>query len=224
MGVAFEAQLASAIVIEGGEVIARILGGMNWALQQRVRVLNMSLGIQGKKDHFLLITQLLRQRGVLPVIAIGNDGQNTSRYPGNYAESLSVGAIDEQGAVAEFSSSEKLKRVREPLVPDLVAPGVNVVSCGPGNEYLSMSGTSMATPHVAGLAALLLQAFPSKSIDEVERAIFASCKRAPGMHEDRANRGVPDGLAAFTMLDTNSVPPSGGDEPAKLRKKAHALI
>ena len=64
-GVAFEADLASAIVIEGGDVVARILGGMEWSITHGVRVLNMSLGLRGFLDNFLPVTQRLRQRGPL---------------------------------------------------------------------------------------------------------------------------------------------------------------
>jgi subtilisin len=199
-GVAPGAKLASAMVIEGGNVLARILSGMNWAVGQEVRVLSMSLGLPGSSDAFLAITQILRARGVLPVFAVGNEGPGTSRYPGNYAETLSVGAIDSAGAVADFSSSQRFKRKKDPIVPDLVGPGVDIVSCVPGGKYMQMSGTSMATPHIAGLVALLMEAKPEKTIHEIEGALFKSCSLKPGMLPNRANRGFPDGLIALSLL------------------------
>ncbi|CAN7395784.1 S8 family serine peptidase [Pseudoduganella sp. LjRoot289] len=199
-GVAPEASLASAMVIEGGNVLARILGGMNWAVGQRVRVLSMSLGLIGTKDTFLFLTRILRARNVLPVFAIGNEGAGTSRYPGNYAEALSVGAMQEDGLIADFSGSQRFLRKADPLVPDVVGPGVDVVSCVPGGSYKEMSGSSMATPHIAGLAALLMQARPGKSIAEIEAAIFMSCSLKPGMLPSRANRGLPDGVKALSLL------------------------
>ena len=100
---------------------------------------------------------------------------------------------------ASFSSSQRFLRRRDPLVPDLVGPGVDVISCVPGG-YARMSGTSMATPHIAGLAALLFQAKPTATADQVERAIFASCQLPAGMSSERANRGVPDGPRALAAL------------------------
>lgn len=200
VGVAPEAKLASAVVIEGGDVVARVLGGMEWSLGQGVRVLSMSLGFRGWWDDFVMLTRILRARGVLPVFAVGNEGPGTSRSPGNYVEALSVGAHDANSAVADFSSSQRFKRKKAAFVPDLVAPGVDVVSAAPGGGYQSMSGTSMATPHVAGLAALLLQAVPEASVDRIERAIFRSCQRPAGMPQARGNRGMPDAVAALREL------------------------
>jgi len=199
-GVAPGAMLASAMVIEGGNVLSRILGGMNWAVGQRVRVLSMSLGLIGTKDTFLALTKILRARKVLPVFAVGNEGAGTSRYPGNYAEALSVGACDVKLQVADFSGSQTFLRKIDPQVPDVVAPGVDVISCVPGGRYMTMSGSSMATPHIAGLAALLMQAKPKASIDEIERAIFNSCERKPGMLVSRANRGLPNAVKALASL------------------------
>ena len=58
----------------------------------------------------------------------------------------------------------------------------------------------MATPHVAGLAALLMEARPARTIDEVEAAIFKACSRKAGMLASRANRGIPDGVQALGLL------------------------
>jgi len=200
IGVAPEAELASAIVIEGGDVVARVLAGMDWAVGKKVKVLSMSMGFRGWWDDFESLTDILRARGVLPVFAVGNEGPGTSRSPGNYWQALSVGAIDKQLAVADFSSSQRFRRRREPLVPDIVAPGVDIVSAKPGAGYQAMDGTSMATPHIAGVAALLWQAKPTATVNEVEDAIFLSCRLAPTMQAERANRGLPDAAAAVKLL------------------------
>jgi subtilisin len=200
VGVAPGASLASAIVVESGNVVARVLGGMDWAVAQEVRVLSLSLGFRGWWDDFLALTTLLRERNVLPVFAVGNEGPGTSRSPGNYAEALSVGAHDNQRRVAYFSSSQRFDRTVDAIVPDLVAPGVKVTSAKPGGGYQSMDGSSMATPHVAGLAALLMEARPGRSAAEIEAAIFASCRLADGMTADRAHRGMPDAMRALAEL------------------------
>jgi len=209
-GVAPGAQLASAMVIEFGDVIARVLAGMNWAVSLEVRILSMSLGLRGYSEDFLPLTQILRARNILPVFAAGNEGPGLTRSPGNYAEALSVGAVDSNDAVASFSSSARFSRPNDPIVPDLVAPGVDVVSSVPNNGYAQMSGTSMATPHVAGLAALLMEAKPSASADEIEQAIFKSCALSDGMSPDRAGRGIPSGTTALQLLTGTVVPgPTG---------------
>lgn len=200
VGVAPGARLASALVIEGGDTVARVLGGMDWAVGLNVRVLSMSLGFRGWWEDFVQLTQLLRERGVLPVFAVGNEGPGTSRSPGNYAEALSVGACDERKRVPNFSSSQRFQRKRDPEVPDLVAPGMDVVSAMPGGGYQSMDGSSMATPHVAGLAALLLEAHPDAKVDRLEKAILASCKLAPKMVSSRSGRGLPDAMRALDAL------------------------
>ena len=96
---------------------------------------------------------MLRARGILPVFAVGNEGPGTSRSPGNYSEALSVGASDEDDLVADFSSSQQFRRPGDPRVPDIVAPGVGVISTVPGGGFAEKDGSSMATPHIAGLAA-----------------------------------------------------------------------
>jgi subtilisin family serine protease len=200
VGVAPKAMLASAAVIESGDALARVLGGMDWAVGEGVRILSMSLGFPGWWDDFVALTNLLRDRGVLPIFAVGNEGPGTSRSPGNYGEALSVGAHDRRWRVADFSSSQQFTRKADPLVPDLVAPGVGVVSARPGGRWQSMNGSSMATPHVAGLASLLMEAAPARSSNDIESAIFESCRLRPGQPHSRANRGVPDGVKALRLL------------------------
>ncbi len=204
-GVAPGAKLASAIVIEGGNVIARILAGMDWIVGEGAKILSMSLGLRGFHEDFLPLMQAIRNRGILPVIAVGNEDAGSSRSPGNYDIVLSVGAGDENDRVAEFSSSQKFARPVDPIVPDLVGPGVSILSSLPGGKFGKLDGTSMATPHIAGLAAVLWQAKPGASVDEIENAIFGSCKLPSKMEQSRANRGVPDAVGAHARLMASPV-------------------
>lgn len=200
IGIAPDAKLASAMVIEGGDVVARVLGGLDWAIEMKCRVVSLSLGFRGWWEDFIPIVDILRENNILPVVAVGNEGPGTSRSPGNYPPVVSVGAIDRARRVAYFSSSQRFARTADPVVPDIVAPGVDVISARPGKRYQSMDGTSMATPHVAGLAALLVQAKPSATVNELEAAIFGSCVVPPGGILDRVNRGLPDGVRAIEIL------------------------
>jgi len=200
VGVAPGAKLASAIVIEGGDAVARVLAGMDWSLGLGARVLSLSLGFRGWWPDFVAVTRILRRKGVLPVFAVGNEYAGSSRSPGNYPEALSVGACGEDGRVADFSSSQRFDRRRDPVVPDLVAPGVGIVSAKPGGGYQSMDGTSMATPHVAGLAALLLEAKPRVTVARLEKAILGACARPRGMSAERGGRGIPLAVKALEAL------------------------
>jgi subtilisin family serine protease len=127
-GAAPGAELCSALVIEGGNVVARVLAGLDWVVGQQARILSLSLGLRGYREDFLPVIQVLRARNVLPIIAVGNEGPGTSRSPGNYPAALSVGAVGEDGRVAPFSSGQRFRRAEVPLVPALVAPGVDVLS------------------------------------------------------------------------------------------------
>jgi len=192
---------------------------MDWAISQNVRVLSMSLGLRGFVDDFLAITQIIRSKNILPVFAVGNEGVFTSRSPGNYSEALSVGAHDRNGMIADFSSSQRFLRPADPLVPDIVGPGVDVISARPGGGFQSMSGTSMATPHIAGLAALLFEAKPSATAADVEKAIFNSSKLGT-IPKSRGNRGMPDGVVALSILTGTSVGGSKGTTVKVASKKS----
>jgi subtilisin family serine protease len=210
IGVAPKAELYSAAVIEGGHVIQRIITAMEWAVERGVKVISMSLGIRGYQDDFLHVINRLRQLDVLPIVAVGNEGPGTSRSPGNYEEVLSVGACDEQLRVPDFSSSDSFPaRIGDKSAPDLVAPGVAVISAVPGGGYQESSGTSMATPHIAGLAALLWEAKPQASAAEIEAAILNSCALAPTMSSGRANRGLPNAARAYEQLTGHALQVSG---------------
>jgi subtilisin family serine protease len=216
-GMAPDAQLASAMVIEGGQVIDRILAGMDWVVGEGVRIMSMSLGLRGYTPAFQVVIDALRAANVLPVIAVGNEGPLTSRSPGNYANVLSIGAMNSDDQVADFSSSQRFDRPANPICPTLVGPGVEITSCVPGGGYKTMDGTSMATPHIAGLAALLLQARPNATADELETAIVSSCSLPAGMDQARANHGVPDAVRAYQLL-TGAPLPAG--EPAAVAQRA----
>jgi subtilisin family serine protease len=88
-----------------------------------------------------------------------------------------------------------------PLVPDLVMPGVDIVSANAGEANFRLdTGTSMATPHLAGLAALLIEACPQATVTQLQAAICKACSRMPTMPVARANLGIPDGVKALAVL------------------------
>jgi subtilisin len=200
VGVAPNCDLFSGLVIEGGSVEFRVLRGMEWCIENHVRVLSMSLGIRGYTQVWSDIVKRLRQNGVLPVFAIGNEGPGTSRSPGNYVEPISVGAMDSNDRVADFSSSIKFDRQEEPYEPEVVTPGVNVISAKPGGGVQAMDGTSMATPHAAGVAAILFQSQPTATVDQIEKAIQDTCKPLTNESKVRYGYGMIDVNAAIAAL------------------------
>ena len=210
VGAAPGALLVSGIVIEGGNVIARVLAGMDWAIENGIKILNLSVGLPGFFKDFQPVMQRLRQLGILVIVAVGNEGPNASDSPGNYPEALSVGSIDQDGSIDANSSSQRFERSDDPLVPDLVAPGVEIISASKDGGFRAETGTSAATPHLSGMAALLWEAKPAATAAEVEQAIFASCSLPSGATADRANRGLPDGPKALQFL----LKPAGIAAPA----------
>jgi subtilisin family serine protease len=216
VGVAPAAKLAVATVIENGQVARRVITGLNWAVRQNVRIVNLSLGLRGYRPDFLEVMKRVRERGVLPVCAVGNEGPATSRSPGNYDLVLSVGACDVQRKIWIDSSSQKFVRPNDPIVPDVVGPGVDVISAVPNNGWLSLEGSSMGTPHISGLAALLMQAEPNASIDDIERCIFQSAS-THSMNPMRCGRGLPDAVNAYQLLTGHPPVPKAPAVAAKVR-------
>ena len=198
IGMAPDAELIDATIVGHGDTVARVLAGMNWALQKGARVLNLSVGFPGWKESFESIIKILRAQHLLPVVAIGNDGAGHTRSPGNFPTVLSVGATDNNDKVAKFSSSHNPGD--KGMGPMVCAPGVKILSARPGGGYREADGSSMATPHVAGLAALLFSAKPDATIDEVEQAIVKSCSNPAGEDTTRIGAGIPDGIAALNRL------------------------
>ncbi|XYD11673.1 S8/S53 family peptidase [Methylobacterium sp. NMS12] len=178
VGVAPAAQVENIIMIPGGSgnLSDFILAIEHVAQQPHISVLNMSAGIPGYNGEMQPALDALRRVGVLSVIAIGNEGRNTSRSPGNYRSVLSVGASNEAGHVAAFSGGgQMMVDGMTYAVPDCVAPGEQVTSCVMDGGFEAWDGTSMATPVVSGLAALLIERDPSITIAELEDQILSAC-------------------------------------------------
>jgi major intracellular serine protease len=174
IGVAPEVQLLIGKVLdgEGGGSYDSIIDGVKWATDwrgengERVRVISMSLG--GPTHHPLLhrAIQNAVKSNIAVVVAAGNEGDNNTTtneyaYPGMYQEVIEVGAIDKSKKLAVFSNTNDQI--------DVVAPGVDILSTVP-NGWSKMSGTSMATPHVSALVALLIAMYetPEKKLTEPE--------------------------------------------------------
>ncbi|MFD6935060.1 S8 family serine peptidase [Streptomyces goshikiensis] len=196
-GVAPGAKLLNGKVLDdsGSGDDSGILAGMEWAVAQGADIVNLSLGGPDTAQVDPLeaaVGKLSADKGVLFAIAAGNSGRGgpgTVNSPGSADAALTVGAVDDADALADFSSTGP--RTGDGAVkPDVTAPGVDITAAAaPGSVidreagqnppgYLTISGTSMATPHVAGAAALLKQQHPAWKGAELKGALTASAKGA----------------------------------------------
>jgi len=186
IGVAPEVEVAAGLVLKGGSgTYAQILAGMEWAIETGAEVINMSFGSVGftpdVADIYARTILNANLVGIPVVVAIGNEGAQTSGTPGNDYFAFAVGATDIRDRIGGFSGgrTQVIEESRYisgrdlPLIyskPEVSAPGVAVRSCVPGNKYEVWNGTSMATPHVAGALALLLATTDIRSIPAWLRA------------------------------------------------------
>lgn len=133
----------------GSGWLSDIIEGLEWSINNKMQVVNMSLGSSGDNQSFHDAVIKAYQAGILLVAAAGNDGASgTVNYPAKYPEVIAVSAIGKDNKLASFSSFG-------PEV-DLAAPGVEIKSTYNNGYYKTLNGTSMASPHVAGVAALVL--------------------------------------------------------------------
>ncbi|XVV15888.1 S8 family serine peptidase [Actinoplanes sp. CA-131856] len=188
-----------------------IISGMEWAARERkAKVVSMSLGgdpTDGTDPMSVAVNQLSAETGALFVIAAGNSGptETTVGSPGAADAALTVGAVDRDDHLADFSSRGP-RFVDGALKPEITAPGVDIVAARaagttmgqPVNElYTSASGTSMATPHVAGAAALLAAQHPGWTGQQLKDALVSTAKETPDYNAYEAGSGRLD-IAATT--------------------------
>lgn len=153
VGVAPGADLYAVKVLDktGSGWVSDIIEGIQWAIDNHMDVINMSLGSSSYSSAFDTACQKAIDAGVVIVAAAGNSGpgSDTVGYPAKFARVIAVSATDRSDTIASFSSVG-------PAV-DLAAPGVGIYSTYKGQTYATLSGTSMASPHVAGVVALVLK-------------------------------------------------------------------
>ncbi|GCB46430.1 hypothetical protein SNL152K_3728 [Streptomyces sp. NL15-2K] len=167
-----------------------ILAGMEWAAEQGAQVVNLSLGGTDTPEVDPLeaaVNKLSAEKGILFAIAAGNSGPESVGSPGSADAALTVGAVDDKDKLADFSSTGP--RLGDGAIkPDVTAPGVDTTAAAAKGSaiaqdvgeqpagYMTISGTSMATPHVAGAAAILKQQHPDWTYAELKGALTGSTK------------------------------------------------
>ncbi|MFE9882226.1 S8 family serine peptidase [Streptomyces sp. NPDC005784] len=186
-----------------------IIAGMQWAVDQQADVVSMSLGSPAIGDCADPVAQAAQQLSqnthTLFVIAAGNAGSGTETVssPGCVPGVLTVGAVDRDDTTAQFSSRGPVA-VTHTLKPEIAAPGVDISAANAGGRgvyaYRTMSGTSMATPHVAGAAAVVRQAHPDWTAQQIKAALVASARTGGKVAgADQTGAGVLDVFAAVNQ-------------------------
>ncbi|MFG1885585.1 S8 family serine peptidase [Micromonospora sp. NPDC049102] len=164
------------------------IAGMEWAAHAGARVVSMSLGgdaTDGTDPVSMAVNDLTAETGALFVIAAGNEGTaRTIGSPGAAAAALTVGAVDRDDNLAGFSS--RGPRIGDNgLKPEITAPGVGIIAARAAgttmgtpvdDDYTAASGTSMATPHVSGAAAILAQEHPDWAAGRLKDALVSTTK------------------------------------------------
>lgn len=194
---------------------SQIIGGMQWAVNNSVDVISLSLGAEGYYSDFIDPVRNAHSAGTIVVGATGNNGTGYSSTPGNVYDTVAVGAVDQNRDVAGFSSGEQINTTTawgtaapadwppQYIVPSIAAPGVNVESTLPGDSYGSKSGTSMATPHVAGATAII-QALTGTHVpaDEMETALEEAATKPSDASEPAGTRDNRYGSGIIDIPET----------------------
>ncbi|WP_202638144.1 S8 family peptidase [Bailinhaonella thermotolerans] len=217
---------------------SEVIAGMQWAASSGAKVVSMSIGASptdGGDPMSQAVNTLSASTGALFVIAAGNDGPDRHRInsPGTADAALTVAATTKADEMAGFSS--RGPRLDSGLKPDIAAPGVGIVAARaagtsmgtPVDDHLtSASGTSMATPHVAGVAAILAQKYPDWKAPQYKAALMSTAKDAGHSLQDQgAGRVDTVAVTTRTVFATTPVVDFGtGDEGSRTRELTYANL
>lgn len=193
---------------------SNLVAAVNQCVNAGSNVISMSLGGSGSSttERNAFISAL--NNNVLSIAAAGNGGNSSFSYPASYDEVVSVAAVDSNGNKASFSQYNSQV--------EIAAPGVSVNSTLPGNQYASWNGTSMATPHVSGVAALVWSHYTQCSATQIRNALNATAEdRGSAGRDNQYGWGIVKAKAAYDYLaagcdggGTPPPPPPGDTELA----------
>ncbi len=226
------AVVAKALDADGAARVSTLIEAAQWmtdpdgdpATADYPTVINASWGTPGGPESEALRPLIRRwhELGIVPVFAAGNfgPGRDSIGVPAAYPETLAVGALGPGGDVPSFSSRGRVDAEEagggdsatgpSVLKPDLVAPGQQVLSGVPGGGWVSWAGTSMAAPHVTGAVALLRQADPGRSVDDIEDVLRRTARDVGTAGPDPdSGAGLVDVRAAVAAVRGPAAPRPG---------------
>ncbi len=187
VGVAPQIDLYGVKVLDanGSGTFDDVIAGMLWAVENKMEVASMSLGAGSGNQALADAVEAMRKGGVILIAAAGNSGGSVG-FPAAYPGAIAVAASDKTDKLASFSS-------RGPQVA-VIAPGVDVKSTYMGGGYDTLSGTSMATPHVAGLTALYVATHKGATPEQARAALSAASTKIPGIPDVGQGAGLPSAV------------------------------
>lgn len=180
--------------------LSGVIKGIYWCIDNDIDIINMSFGTSTESEILKKVIKEADDKGILIIAAAGNQGEavdSTVEYPAAYEEVVAVGATTPQGTTSEISS------VGEEI--DLMAPGEMVPATGYFDEIIETEGTSMAAPHVAGVASVLWAKDRSKSNDFIKELLKASAKSMDDAKEGNGLIDLDYALSVYDEFDKNYV-------------------
>lgn len=205
-GIAYDAKIMPVKVLndEGAGSTNSVADGIYYAVNNGANVINLSLGGNFPNSTLEAAIQYASSKGAVVVMAAGNNGYPFANYPARYANNwgLAVGAVDSNNKMANFSNQAGMN-----AFPYVTAPGVGIYSSVPGNQYATYSGTSMATPHVAGVVALMLSANPSLTDAQIRQIIIETSGNstpAATSHSFNISSGISQTIAEMVGNSTSA--------------------
>ncbi|MBI4061332.1 MAG: S8 family peptidase [Elusimicrobia bacterium] len=187
VGVAPQVDLYGVKVLDanGSGTFDDVIAGMLWAVENKMEVASMSLGANQGNQALADAVEAMRKAGVILIAAAGNSGGSVG-YPAAYPGAIAIAASNAKDKLASFSS-------RGPSVA-LIAPGVDVKSTYMEGGYDTLSGTSMSTPHVSGLAALYVATHKGATPEQARAALRAASTKLPGVPDIGQGAGLPNAV------------------------------
>lgn len=211
VGVAWNVRIMGVKFLDsrGSGTLANAVKAIDYARKMGAKIHSNSWGGGGFSQILKDSIDATRDADQLFVAAAGNDGRNNDNvpaYPASYDTEniVSVAAIDNRGSLAYFSNHGV-------TTVDVAAPGVNIVSTTPGNAQASYSGTSMATPHVSGVAVLLYADNPNQTYAEVKERLIRYARPAASLSNKVLSGGIVDAYYALTGIE----PPADPNDPSR---------
>ena len=175
----------------GDGSLSNIIRGLQWCINQGIKVVNMSFGSATDNDTFREVFKAAERAGIIMVAAAGNDQtKHQIQYPAVYTETVAVSSLNELNSLSNFSSYG-------PEI-DLIAPGEQILSTWNNGSYKTLSGTSMAAPHVSGVILQVLNKWGNMSPAQIKRHLKNTAQRLP-IKDEYQGAGLIDLAKALSI-------------------------